>query len=78
MNTDEDDLTAALLRSRVRKHGEEVVVVAPDAELEKLGEAAMIASHDAVDPVVVGRRLLTTLAAHVQVPFFGNGAISNS
>lgn len=57
-----DDLTAALV-ARVRIHAGGVVVLAPEAELETLGEAAMIASHGAVDPVVVGRRLLQRLAA---------------
>lgn len=65
--SEEADL-AAVIRSRVRKMGEQVVVVAADTELELLGEAAMIASHGAVDPLVVGRRLITRLAASIKSP----------
>jgi broad specificity polyphosphatase/5'/3'-nucleotidase SurE len=61
-----DSETATTLASRLERHlrrrGDDVVVVAPDAELEVVGEEIVIATHGVSDAKKIGHIALAVAA----------------
>lgn len=58
MAGDSESTLESRLHEHLRQCGDEVVVVAPDSELERVGEDLMIAAHSMGDARVFGRLAL--------------------
>ncbi len=56
-----DDYLAAALAERVQTFEGQIVVVAPDSELEWIGDCARIAAYRCTDSKTAGRKFLSQL-----------------